>query len=79
MSFFDPRHRVREARIAENYHPRDGGEMSAGAELRCFVCGFFSRDLRTLAYVWERRSSEVQPPTIDLCDFCHQAASDERQ
>jgi hypothetical protein len=65
VSFFDPRQRVREAAVPENYCPRNGGEIAAGDALRCYVCGFFTRQSGTLAYAWERtnRASCLRPST----------------
>ena len=42
--------------------------------MRCRACGFRSRLPGTPVSVWRRRSLDVEPPVIELCEICNAAA-----
>jgi hypothetical protein len=42
--------------------------------MRCRACGFTSRVPGTPVSAWRRRTPDVEPPVVELCEICDAAA-----
>jgi hypothetical protein len=63
------------ARIAANYRLDSRGSLVEDEAMRCRACGFTSRLPGTPVSAWRRRSLEIEPPVVELCEICDAAAS----
>jgi hypothetical protein len=62
------------ATIAANYRLDSRGTLVEDKAMRCRACGFTSRFPGTPVSAWRRRSPEIEPPVVELCEICDAAA-----
>jgi hypothetical protein len=64
------------ARIAASYRLEGRGMLVKDEVTRCRACGFTSRFPGTPVPAWRRRSPDIEPPIVELCEICDAAAAD---
>jgi hypothetical protein len=62
------------ARIAGSYRLDGRGVLVNDEAMRCRACGFTSRLPGTPVSAWRRRSPDIEPPVVELCEICDAAA-----
>jgi hypothetical protein len=62
------------ATIAANYRLDARGVLNKDEAMRCRGCGFTSRLPGTPVSAWRRRTPDVEPPVLQLCEICCAAA-----